>query len=62
MVHNITFVLDLFHDKKCGNYINFIFLYFMEFDCIGFSIKLVKNQTCNEDQYSFATILRGAHE
>ena len=30
----------------------------MGFYCIGFNIKLVKNQVCNEDQWSFATSSR----
>ena len=30
-------------------------MYFVGFYCIRFSIKLVKNQACNEDQWNFAT-------
>ena len=40
--HNIS--VDLFHDKKCCNYINLFPCIFVEFYCIGFSIKLVKTQ------------------
>ena len=35
---------------------------FLIFYCIGFSIKLVKNQACNEDQCSFATSLQEVRE
>ena len=40
-------MLALFHDKNVV--IALILLYFVGFYCIGVSIKLVKNQACNED-------------
>ena len=52
-------MLALFHDKNVV--IALILLYFVGFYCIGVSIKLVKNQACNEDQCSFATIPQKGH-
>ena len=38
------------------------FIVFVGFACIGFSIKLVKNQAWNEDQCNFATSLQEVRE
>ena len=51
-------MLALFHDKKCCNCNKFFSLYFVGFYCIGFSIKLMKNQAYNENQCSFVTSLQ----
>ena len=40
----------------------FIFLYFVGFYCIGFSIKLVKNRAWNENQCNFTTSSHEVHE
>ena len=51
-------MLALFHDKKCCNCNKLFPCIFVRFYCIKFSIKLMKNQACNEDQCSFVTSSR----